>query len=221
MDYQLEERTISGLHNFLVKKLPVLADDDRILDVGCGSGAWLKRLDDIGYRSLAGVDLEVPDFGIQNATIHKVDLAWEDLPFDEESFSLATSIEVIEHIENVGFYLSQINRVLKPDGLLLLTTPNTQSLLARLRFLISGNLKSFDQKGEKTHISPIFIFPFLRILSRHGFKVESMFYYPEHGISVASRWPTKVATVIARSVLRDRHPGDILCMICRKQVSQK
>lgn len=123
MDYQLEERTISGLHNFLVKKLPVLADDDRILDVGCGSGAWLKRLDDIGYRSLAGVDLEVPDCGIKNATIHKVDLAWEELPFDEESFSLATSIEVIEHIENIGFYLSQINRVLTPDGLLFSDNP--------------------------------------------------------------------------------------------------
>ena len=86
MDQKLEERTITGLHSFLEKKLPVLGDDASILDVGCGSGAWLKRLNDTGYRTLAGVDIEVPSLKTENITLHKVDLDCEGLPFEDESF---------------------------------------------------------------------------------------------------------------------------------------
>lgn len=216
MNRALEEKTISGLHDFLETNIPFLTHDAKILDVGCGSGAWLMRLNALGYRNLAGIDIRIAPFTFDNLTVDQVDLDWKKLPFENQIFDFVTSIEVIEHLENTGFYLKEIARVLKPGGHFLLTTPNTQSLLSRLRFFLTGKLKGFDEKGDETHISPIFLSPFLRILMRHGFRIERIFCFPEDGSSITSLKVTRIVTAFASILIKDRHPGDILCMICRK-----
>jgi SAM-dependent methyltransferase len=216
MNHPLEERTISGLHDFLEKSIPSMAKDAQVLDVGCGTGAWLKRLGGLGYRNLAGIDIDVGPPKLGETTLNQVDLDWEEFPFEDASFDLVTSIEVIEHLENTGVYLREVMRVLKPGGYFLLTTPNTQSLLARLRFFLTGKLKGFDEKGDKTHISPIVLFPFRRILVRHGCEIDRIFHFPEDGRSITSLRVTRIATALVGFLIKDRYPGDIICIICRK-----
>ena len=48
----------------------------------------------------------------------------DKLPFNNNSIDVAISLAVIEHIENIDFYISEIKRVLKPGGLIYLSTPN-------------------------------------------------------------------------------------------------
>jgi len=210
----LQERTISGLHEFLTKHLPVIEKSAKILDVGCGTGAWLNRLKSSGYSDLQGADLDTDQFKLAGIEARKVNLVWEKLPYSDQTFDLITCIEVIEHIENTGFFLNELKRVLKPDGRILLTTPNTQSLIARLRLLITGKLKSFDEKGDPTHISPIFMYPFQKILARHALKIEHTFYFPKNRLTLTSRPITQITGKLLRLLLPDPTPGDTIdCLI--------
>jgi ubiquinone/menaquinone biosynthesis C-methylase UbiE len=71
--------------------------------------------------------------------VYRLDLETEPLPTPDETFDVVLCCEVIEHLEvDPMFMLSEINRVLKPDGLLILTTPNitsTRGLYKMLRSL--------------------------------------------------------------------------------------
>ena len=55
----LEEQAVLGQHESLLGVIQTLAGISHaspILDLGCGTGAWLKRLYDAGYRNLYGID---------------------------------------------------------------------------------------------------------------------------------------------------------------------
>lgn len=175
----LLERTISGLHDFLAGHLPAIEKSAKILDVGCGTGAWLSRLKAAGYTDIYGADLDTDQFKLADINISKVNLAWEKLPYADNTFDLITAIEVLEHMENPGFFLSELKRVLKPEGRIILTTPNTQSLIARLRLLLTGKLKSFDEKGDPTHISPILCIPLKRFSAGTLLKSNKPFISPK------------------------------------------
>src|SRR5271170_1687357 len=102
----LEERTLGGLHSALfpcVAKLEGIDDYSAILDLACGTGAWLTRLHDAGYRNLWGADRDFEHFGAQNiARFFIVDFDDKDYacPVNAHGFALITAIEIIEHVAN-------------------------------------------------------------------------------------------------------------------------
>src|SRR5258708_8518450 len=62
----------------------------------------------------------------------------ELLELEEKSFDAVFCAEGMEHLENNFFFLREICRILKPGGVLLLTTPNIAALRSRMRFFGSG-----------------------------------------------------------------------------------
>jgi 2-polyprenyl-3-methyl-5-hydroxy-6-metoxy-1,4-benzoquinol methylase len=60
------------------------------------------------------------------------------LPWADDEFDAIFSLEGIEHLENRFACLRELNRLLRPGGALVLTTPNIVSLRSRVRFLMSG-----------------------------------------------------------------------------------
>jgi 2-polyprenyl-3-methyl-5-hydroxy-6-metoxy-1,4-benzoquinol methylase len=117
---------------------------DRVnwLDFGCGAGGLLKYLRDLGELICGG--LHVPlhpvghDVGSYSERL-KNDDGFEILGWDELSrtcqgrFDIISCIEVIEHIPNPRAVIELLARSLKPGGLLILTTGNLASPLARLQ----------------------------------------------------------------------------------------
>ena len=132
---QLVERTILGLHDALMKSLPKLNPHAPILDIGCGTGAWLERLANIGFSNLYGVDIDVKQFKTDKAICSQANLDSDDLTLGHK-FSLITAIEVIEHLENPGRLFYHVQQNLDEDGYFLLTTPNVHSVSCRLKFFI-------------------------------------------------------------------------------------
>jgi SAM-dependent methyltransferase len=63
------------------------------------------------------------------------------LPFRNEAFDLVMMLEVIEHVADVPRVLSEVARVLKPDGRAIISTPNRLSVTSRVNYLLSGFYK--------------------------------------------------------------------------------
>jgi SAM-dependent methyltransferase len=99
-----------------------------VFDAGCGSGYGSAELAKTG-ASVTGADISGEavayareQFGALG--IRFVEAPCESLPFAPESFDLVTAFEVIEHLERWQELLTEANRVLKPGGVLLVSTPN-------------------------------------------------------------------------------------------------
>ncbi|MDX2097117.1 MAG: class I SAM-dependent methyltransferase [Leptolyngbyaceae cyanobacterium bins.59] len=212
----LAERTIAGLHEALIPSLPVLPFDAPILDIGCGTGAWLERLATQGFTHLHGIDQDVAQFQTRKATCSQANLDFDDLGLGDRPFQLITAIEVLEHLENPGRLFYHVQKSLAPDGWLLITTPNIHSIDCRMRFLLTGRLKSFDEKGDPTHIYPVLLNALDRVLPRYSLEIARRWGFPENG-SLISRPSTILLAAILKRFLPDPTPGDTLCLLIRKK----
>jgi 2-polyprenyl-3-methyl-5-hydroxy-6-metoxy-1,4-benzoquinol methylase len=212
---QLVERTISGLHNALAQSLPQLSYDIPVLDIGCGTGAWLERLANLGFTQLHGVDRDIQQFKTQKATCSKVNLDFDDLGLENKSFGLITAIEIIEHLENPGRLFYHVSRHLDESGYFLLTTPNIHSISCRLKFFITGKLASFDEKGDPTHIYPVLLYCLNKVLQRYSLEVIKKWGYPEKD-SIIYRQSTQIISSLLEFVLPQESTGDTLCLLIQK-----
>jgi len=108
-----------------------------ILDVGCGAGYFLNlirnRYKEAGYEpTVVGIDISAHQVSYMAERMSREGITrvvaatgnGEFLPFADESFDLVTCSEVIEHIRNPKRALEEMRRVLKPTGMLLLSTPS-------------------------------------------------------------------------------------------------
>ena len=208
---RLVERTYSGLHESLAAHIASIPKDTAVLDVGCGTGAWLERLADMGFTNLHGIDADADQFACDRASFNEVDLNRDAGQTGNREYGLITAIEVIEHLENPGRLWSLVSKHLAQNGLFLLTTPNIQSLNARLRFLLSGALPAFDGKGDPTHIQPVHLEGAIRVMARYGLRIEMMWGYPSRGSRVFSKKVLLVGRLLS-FFLADDVPGDTICL---------
>ncbi|MBD2358435.1 class I SAM-dependent methyltransferase [Tolypothrix sp. FACHB-123] len=218
LNHQLLERTISGLHDNLSRSLPTLNHDTPVLDIGCGTGAWLERLASLGFSQLHGIDLEIEQFSTKKATCSQANIDYDDLGLGSRKFGLITSIEVIEHLENPGRLFYHVAKHLDTNGFFLLTTPNIHSINCRLKFLITGKMASFDEKGDPTHIYPVLLHSLSRILARYSLEIVKQWSYPDKG-SLIYRSKTQMISTILNLFLPNQVPGDTLCLLLQKNAS--
>ncbi len=112
----------------LRKILPYLPPNAAVCDVGCGDGTILKHLCESG-RIAWGTGLDpcaIPAKGFP-CEIIRADILGARLP--PESYQAVLMLAVLEHLEGgkVEETMKEIHRILKPDGLLILTTPTPRS----------------------------------------------------------------------------------------------
>jgi 2-polyprenyl-3-methyl-5-hydroxy-6-metoxy-1,4-benzoquinol methylase len=143
--------------------------DSSILDVGCGHGTLIDRLRAAGYRRLCGCDaLESPKALSPTTKYVRVELN-DRLPFPSDRFDVVCSIEVVEHLENPRAHVRELHRVCRPAGLVILSTPNTESLLSKASFLARGHFNYFGDADYPAHITPLLPIDLRRIFSEAGF----------------------------------------------------
>lgn len=132
-----------------------------ILDIGCGDGKFLESLDRNNFERFG---LEINPEGIRSARkkglkIYDTDLILAD--FKGQKFDVITLWQVVEHLEDPIVVLEKINRILKDEGIVIISTPNIASFGARIgkqnwfhldspRHLILFSKKTVDFLFSKT-----------------------------------------------------------------------
>ncbi len=139
--YVLAELLLSHLSQIHHKKF---------LDVGCGFGEFIDILKGHQVTNVVGIDGSDTCYAFslkKGVQCYKVNLEEGQLPFANESFDVVVSLEVIEHLWNTKHYLSEIHRVLRRQGSVILTTPNYNYYRYRIMHLF-GSFEKFTYKSR-------------------------------------------------------------------------
>jgi len=148
-----------------------------VLDVGCGDGKELKRY---AKDTVSGCGLDTNLDKIKSVKNNTSNCCFvcadvQNLPFKDETFDLVTATEVIEHLPDHNRFLNEVYRVLKPNGFLIISTPNQlqiSSLMMKIVEFIT-NKKFLDAPDHISKVTPIKL---KKELERAGFEVESLDY---------------------------------------------
>jgi SAM-dependent methyltransferase len=144
----------------------------KVLDAGCGSGFFTNAIKKAGYEAV-GIDIS-ENVVTEAREVYKdiefvcnlVDAPW---PFENDSFDVIFSTEVIEHVFGTYEMFSEMNRVLKQGGVLILTTPY-HGLIKNLLIVLFGFDRHFNNI-EGGHIRFFTKKSLTGILKKFGFEV--------------------------------------------------
>ncbi len=140
-------------------------NDAKILDIGCGSGLMLNSLKEIGQTYGMDMSDEAIKFSKEIFDGHVAQGSLPDqVPFENEQFSLITALDIIEHIDRDVESLEAMYKLLVPEGKIIITVPAYMFLWT-----------SFDEMNE--HKRRYTLTELKRKLIQTGFTIEKISYY--------------------------------------------
>lgn len=168
----------------------------RLYDVGCGSGGLASVLRPC-FTEYVGVDIaRYPGFPEEPwARFIQADLNVTPYPLPDGEADVVVSAETIEHLENPRALLRELYRLLKPGGVLVLTTPNQLSLLSKLTLVLRNEFNAFQEAPGlyPSHITALLEVDLRRMAAECGFR-DITIDYTHSGRVPGSRysWPARL-----------------------------
>ncbi len=149
----------------------------KILVLGSGTGAFDKRLWDLGYHSITTVDLNQQNYGFRNKNVNFISLDLNSR-FSQEinvEFDLIICLEVVEHLDSPHNFIRECRKLLANRGTLIVSTPNVHGYFSRIHFLLYGYPPLFLTPPEKYgRISPIHRTILEHFLDEEGLRIRKI-----------------------------------------------
>ena len=150
-----------------------------ILDAGCGGGNLLSVLYGYGFENIYGFDISksgietaLKCFPFLKGKVFVHDGYDKDLPLDiPQQFDVVISLEVIEHLFSPDTYLRNVNKWLKEEGFLIISTPY-HGFLKNVVIALLGKFDThFNPLFEGGHIKFFSMATLAKLLSKNGFDI--------------------------------------------------
>lgn len=166
LDWDYSDQKLRYVYAPLLSALSRFSSPGKLVDVGCSNGAFVRAASKTGWDAV-GVELEKAS--AETAIRNGVNVVNDDLVnvgFSENSINCVTMWQLIEHIGDPTPLLKEITRILRPGGILAVSTPNIQSIAWTL---LGARWRAVD---PSVHLH-LFSVKSLRLLfERHGFEVD-------------------------------------------------
>ena len=140
--------------------LPLVAGK-KVLDVACGAG-YGSALMSRRATDVCGVDISTAaithasSMYANRANLQFFEASCTQLPFDSARFEVVVSFETIEHIAEQAEFLDEIKRVLKPDGVLILSCPNKSEYSDKRGFTNEFHVRELYRPELEALLAPRF-----------------------------------------------------------------
>lgn len=121
-------RLIESEHRARYRWAARLVSGKAVLDVACGVGYGLEMYVEAGAAAVTGVDVDPAAVAQAQSRHGKVATVLEgdlrELPLEDDGFDVVTCFETIEHVDGAEAGIAELRRVLKPEGILVISSPN-------------------------------------------------------------------------------------------------
>lgn len=146
----------------------------KLLDVGCFDGTFASQFGPewqvFGLEGNVQACQEANKKGVK-AVLHDLE---KSFPFDNETFDCVIAAEVIEHVYDTDFFLQEIRRVIRKEGVLVMSIPNIACLTNRLSMIFGRYPRYAEyQAGGAGHIRVYTASVIKEQIQNHGFEVIS------------------------------------------------
>lgn len=190
-----------GVSHTRLKRILSLLDDQpyqRVLEIGCASGRLGREIKKLGHY-VAGIEISGSAANEARKVldqVHVFDIE-NDWPTEvlSQRFDLVVLPEILEHVFDPVYILKKTSAILKPNGQIIVTTPNFLTWVNRIHFLF-GFFK-YENEGmfDFGHIR-WFTYSYLKkVLAEAGFtiKTEKHIIFPGKLTQILKLWPSLFA----------------------------
>ncbi|MBI4406182.1 MAG: class I SAM-dependent methyltransferase [Deltaproteobacteria bacterium] len=171
---------------------------ETLVDVGCGEGKLWDFLSG-QFERYIGIDILQHKSGFPGVFV-QANLDVQPIPLPSNSANVVTAVEVIEHLENPRAFMRELVRIVKPNGWVIVTTPNQASLLSKFTFILKNQFNEFQDSSYPAHITALLESDLLR-LNKECFLGKVGTYYSLRGRVpfTASQFPKFLSRLFPRA----------------------
>jgi len=148
----------------------------RILDIGCSAGFFLKAAKENGWETYG---LEVSDDTAEIARkrygLNVLTGVLNENTFPDGYFDVVSMWDVVEHISDPVKTVAIINKILAPEGILILSTPNIDGLFPRMAYKMSGRMNDWLHPEPPHHLFQFSKKTIAKLLETSGFKLLEIY----------------------------------------------
>jgi 2-polyprenyl-3-methyl-5-hydroxy-6-metoxy-1,4-benzoquinol methylase len=176
-----------------------------ILDIGCATGALIAYLRDNGWH-VTGVEISPSaDYAKNERKLDVRNIPLEENHFTSNSFDVILASHLIEHLNDPKTFLEETYRILKPNGVIFITTPDISGFQSRL----------FGSRWRSAIFDHLYLFSrytLKKMLKTVGFKIETCRSWGGLAAGVAPKLVKKIADFLAKRL----NCGDVMIIRARK-----
>ena len=179
----------------------------RFLDVGCATGRLLEAMRERGWQ-VRGVDLcpESAAYAAEHRGVEVFSGTLGEARFPAAGFHAVHFSHLIEHVPSPRGLLAEVRRILLPEGLAVVTTPNVDGLQARL-------FRGLWRSAIADHLTLFSVRTLRRLLAECGFRILAVQTWGGLAKGTAPSW---LKGPVDRWAKRRGH-GDVVLMLAQPQ----
>ena len=150
-----------------------------LADVGCGRGLLWERVRR-RFTQCIGIDAVRFEGLPADVEFRSVDVDRDRLPVGNREVDVAAAVETIEHLENPRAFVRELTRIVRPGGLVVITTPNQLSALSLLTLVTKQQFSAFQDNSYPAHRTALLEADLRRIAAECGL-TDADVRYTVHG----------------------------------------